>query len=372
MYISHINLCDFRNYREVSLNPDPGLNIFLGKNAQGKTTILEAIYMLAIARSWKAGKDSELIRWESERARVSAEVIRREQNDVDIDIVISRTEKKLVKVNTIRQTRLADLMGQVNVVLIEPHDVEIVRTDPSRRRKFLDMEISQIQPQYCHLLGSYRKVLDQRNKLLKDMQHHRVGGSVLGVWTDQLISYGAKIIERRLSFIRHIADLARVIHSQITEGSERLSVTYASNIKLEGTENVEEIAVKMRAYIDERHNEEIRRGVTLAGPQRDDLVFAINNVDTRIYGSQGQQRTVALSLRLAELEVMEETAGEPPIVLLDDVMTDLDEGRRTHMFEMTRGRCQTFVTAASPKLFDSEFLTEGMIYKVSEGRVYTE
>lgn len=372
MYISHLELHNFRNYSELSVTPGPGLNILIGKNAQGKTSLLEAIYMLAVSRSWRTVKDEEVIKWDAEYAKVSAEVTRQEQNDVEISVLISRTEKKKILINTIRQTKLADLMGQVNVVLIEPLDAEIVRGDPSRRRKFMNLEISQVQPQYCHLLVNYRKVLEQRNRLLRDMQGRGTGDGVLDVWNEQLIRYGSKILERRLVFIKRITDLARGIHSQITDGAENLDIKYVSAIEFEGTESGENIAEKLTAKLNEKRLEEIRRGVTLVGPQRDDLIFTINNVDARVYGSQGQQRTISLSLRLAEMELMEEAAKEPPIVLLDDVMTDLDEDRRAHIFQMTLGRCQIFVTAASERVFDPDFIAAGKKFKVSGGKVTAE
>lgn len=372
MHISQLILRNFRNYSETSVAPAPGLNIFLGKNAQGKTSILEAIYVLATSRSWRASKDPELIGWDADEARVSAEVIREEQNDIEIEVILSRSEKKQVKVNTIRQTRLADFMGQLNVVLIEPHDGEIVRGDPSERRKFLNLEISQIQPQYCRLLVSYRKVLEQRNRLLKNLQGKHSTDGVLDVWNEQLAHYGSRILERRLEFVHRIGELARVIHSQVTDGGENLEVKYVPSIDLGNAVTANGIAERMKGSLDQLRDEEIRRGITLVGPQRDDLSFLVNGVDARVYGSQGQQRTIALSLRLAELEVMEETAAEPPIILLDDVMTDLDEDRRAHIFEMTQGRCQIFITAASRRLFDEEFLSSGRIFRVSGGQVTAE
>ncbi|MHB1455737.1 MAG: DNA replication/repair protein RecF, partial [Armatimonadota bacterium] len=309
------------------------------------------------------------IKWEYDTARVTADVERDEQNNVEIEISLNRIEKKQVKVNTIRQSRLGDLMGQVNIVLIEPHDVEIVRTDPSRRRKFMDIEISQIQPQYCHLIAGYRKILDQRNRLLKDIHCGRMSRSMLDVWTDQLISYGANIIERRLDFIKNLKKIAAVIHQEITEDHEHLDIAYISNMGLNGDETSEEIAVKMQQFLDVKRNEELGRGMTLAGPQRDDLLFTLNDVDARIYGSQGQQRTIALSLRMAEIDIMQESAKEPPVVLLDDVMTDLDESRRGHVFEMTGGRCQTFITTASSKLFEAEFMAHGSVFYIEDGRI---
>ena len=372
MHIKRLILHNFRNYAELSIEPDPGLNILLGRNAQGKTSFLEAIYVIALARSWRAGRDSELVRWESDQARVSAEVGREEQNDISVEVILGRSEKKQVLINTIRQTRLADLMGQVNVLLIEPHDVEIVRGEPSHRRRFMNLEISQVQPLYCHLLVNYRKVLEQRNRLLKDLQARGCRDGVMEVLNVQLVDYGSKILDRRLNFVSRIAGLARDIHSRITEGSETMETKYHSRTSLDAADAVDQLAERLRSRLEEVRDEEIWRGITLVGPQRDDLIFTVNGVDARTYGSQGQQRTIALSLRLAELELMNETAKEPPIILLDDVMTDLDEGRRKQVFDMTRGRCQIFVTAASKRVFDHEFLAGGRVYRVAEGQVTAE
>jgi len=372
MYIRALHLQNFRNHAEAAISPDPALNVVLGKNAQGKTSLLEAIYLLATARSWRAGRDSELIRWGTEYARVSAEVAREQRNDVEVEVVLGGLEKKQVRVNTIRQMRLADLMGQVNVVLIEPEDAEIVRGEPGRRRRFLDLEISQVQPQYCYLLANYRRVLEQRNRLLRDLQAKRLADGELEAWDVQLVSYGSKILERRLEFARRTAALARIIHSQITEEAELLEVRYAPSVDLGSAEASADIAGVLRGRMEEVRSDEIRRGVSLVGPQRDDLVITVGGVDARVYGSHGQQRTIALSMRLAELEVMEEAASEPPIVLLDDVMTDLDEERRTHVFEMTRGRCQTFLTAASVRVLDPELLKGSKVFRVLEGQVAAE
>lgn len=372
MHIKRLTLHNFRNYAELALEPESGLNVLLGRNAQGKTSLLEAIYLIALARSWRAGRESELVKWESDRARVLAEVVREEQNDISVEVILGRAEKKQISINTVRQTRLADLMGQVNVLLIEPRDVDIIRGEPSHRRRFMNLEVSQVQPLYCHLLVNYRKVLEQRNRLLKDLQAKGTSNGVMEVLNEQLINYGSKILDRRLSFVGRIAGLAKDIHSKITEGSEVLETKYHSRIDLEAASSPDQLAERLGSRLEEVRDDEIRRGVTLVGPQRDDLIFTVNGVDARVYGSQGQQRTTALSLRLAELELMEETAKEPPIVLLDDVMTDLDEERRKQVFEMTHGRCQIFVTAPSKRVFDPEFLAGGKVYRVEKDQVTPE
>ncbi len=372
MYITTLNLRSFRNYSELTLRPSDKLNILVGRNAQGKTSLLEAIYLLATAHSWRTGKDSELVQWGAERAYVSAEVSRRERNDMQVEVALGRSERKQIKINTIRQTKLAELLGQMNVLLIGSRDSTIVAGEPAQRRKFLDLELSQVRPQYCHLLVRYRKVLEQRNRLLRELSGRRRGDGLLEVWNGQLVDYGSEIIRRRLDFVARISDLARVIHAQLTEGGEELGVEYVSSTNAGGASSLQELAARFRDRLEEVRQDEVRRGVSLAGPQRDDVALTVNGVDTRIYGSQGQQRTVALSLRLAELELMEETAKEPPIVLLDDVMADLDEERRAHVFDMTVARCQTFATTVSLRLLEQDLVGQGRVFRLSEGRVTEE
>lgn len=189
MHITELVVRNFRNYTEAIFRPDSGFNILVGKNAQGKTSLLEAVYFLAMARSWRAGRDCEMIRWGADFASVSSKLIREKRNDIEIEATLSRSEKKHITINTIRQNRLADVVGQLNIVFISPRDAEIVRSDPSERRKFLNLEISQIQPQYCHLLVGYRRVLQQRNKLLKDLEKKNACDGLLSILDEQLVQF---------------------------------------------------------------------------------------------------------------------------------------------------------------------------------------
>lgn len=371
MFIDQIRLLKFRNYSEAGFSPDKELNILLGKNAQGKTSILEGIYMLATSKSWKAGKDTELVKWEEEAFRISAHVVREERNDIDIEIHYSKNNKKQVSINTVRQSKLSDIMGQVNVIVIEPEDVDIVRGEPTLRRRFMNTEISQIQPKYCHIFVSYKRILEQRNGLLKDLHRGHNTDGLLEVLNEQAVRYGSYLIKKRKEFLEKVGEISQKIHSEITEGKEQLEVKYRPNIGDVDSLSEGEIAEAMRNRLEVVKGEEIRRGMTLAGPQRDDADFFLNGKEARIYGSQGQQRTIALSLRLAELEIMEENAGETPIVLLDDVMTDLDEERRAHIYQMTRGKCQTFMTASSRRLLDPEVLDGARVWEIEGGRVKT-
>lgn len=369
MYIDELTLRNFRNYTECLLHPSPGLNILVGRNAQGKTSLLEAVYLLAMAKSWRAGRDCEMIHWDAEMACVSAKLVREKRSNIEIEVLLSRSGKKRITINTIPQNRLADVIGQLNVVFISPRDEEIVTGEPSERRKFLNLEISQVQPQYCHLLIGYRRVLEQRNKLLKELEKRRMGDGVLKVLDEQLVDYGSKIIERRLAFVNRLAKISEIVHYQLTDSKEKLGIRYVSSIGIEEITDAAGIARKFEETLESHRADEIRRGISLFGPHRDDLAITINNIDARTYGSHGQQRTVALSLRLAELELIEELMKETPIVLFDDVMAGLDEERREHVINAILGGRQSFVTTTTLSLFDDKLLEEGTVFRVSGGEV---
>lgn len=369
MHITHLHLFNFRNYTELSFQPNRTINIILGRNAQGKTSLLEAIYFLATTSSWRTSKDSELVQWEAEQARVVGEVERESGENVSIEARLSKTEEKQFRINTVRQAKLVDVIGNLKVVLIDTHDVDIVRGEPSERRRFLNMVISQIRPSYCQLLAQYRRVLTQRNRLLKDSgKVHSLGG-VIAVFDDQLVGYGSKILIRRLEFVRRLDEVARTVYSRITGGAERLEVAYVSKVDLAGVKDEGEAGRRMKVCLEEFREEEVRRGVTLVGPHRDDIYLGVDGVSARVYGSQGQQRTVALSLRLAELEMLEESAEESCVVLVDDVLMDLDDDRRGHVFAMAREGRQTFITAASKQVIREDLFGDAKVYEIFGGQV---
>jgi len=369
MYLKLLNLRNFRNYAEASFAPSPGFNILIGKNAQGKSNLVEAVYLAAMAHSWRTRRDAEMILWGQQYGAVFAKIAREKREDIEVEIVLEQFGKKQIRINTIRQSKLSEIMGQANVLLVNPGDVEIIRGEPSERRKFLNIEVSQMQPQYCHLLACYKKVLEQKNRLLKELQQAGNRRDELLAWNEQMVVYGAQILERRWQFVEKLAPLASKIHLQLTDGAESLEVEYISGIgSLDGAAP-SEIACILERCLSERMGEEIRRGMSLVGPHRDDLSFRINKVDARVYGSYGQQRTAALSLRLAELELMREITGESPIVLLDDVMADLDEERRARVFAAVGGDCQTFATASTLSLFASDVVEHASVFTVSGGMV---
>ncbi len=369
MHITQLIVRNFRNYAEAIFCPDSSFNILVGKNAQGKTSLLEAIYLLAMARSWRAGRDCEMIRWDADFASVSGKVAREKRNDIEIEVLLSRSEKKHITINTIRQNRLADVVGQLNIVFISPRDAEIIRSEPSERRKFLNLEISQIQPQYCHLLVGYRRVLQQRNKLLKDLEKRNACDGLLSILNEQLVQYGSGILERRLAFVEKLAKVAEIVHSQLTDSKELLEIRYISSIGAGDLRSASDIEALFKKTLESHRSEEIKRGVSLFGPHRDDLSIMINGIDARTFASHGQQRTIALSMRLAELELIEEVVKETPILLVDDVMTDLDEERREHVLSAILGGRQSFVTTTTLSLFEDKILERAKIFSVSDGEV---
>lgn len=373
MHVTSLKLENFRNYLTLQIEPGEGLNIFVGLNAQGKSNLLESLYLLATSKSSRAGKDQELIRFEQAGTRITADVLRDKNSDIEIEMALSQTEKKIARINGVKHTRLSEVIGQLNAVLFDSGDLEIIRGEPSVRRRFLDLEISQTSPRYVLALGSYRKTLEQRNRLLRDLRDGRVPLSArdsLPAWNESLAQHGARLIERRRRFLERLAQLASETHRTLSDERDRLEVTYLPSFPLNGLTEAEEIGQRFRQELDSVAGEETARGTTLRGPQRDDIAFLVNGSDCRLFGSQGQQRTVALSLKLAERQLIEELVGEPPLLLLDDVLSDLDDARRGLLFDLTaRAGSQTFLSCTNLRAFSPAVLERATVYSVTAGEV---
>lgn len=372
MHIKRLLLRNFRNYSECCFIPCDGFNILVGKNAQGKSNLIEALYLLASTRSFRAARDSEMIHWGAEQCTVHGEIAREKREDIEVDILLERAGKKEVRINTVRQAKLAQVLGQVNAVFISPQDVGIVAGEPAERRKFLNLEISLMQPQYVHLLFSYKRVVEQRNRLLKELQGDAFLSNQLSPWNDQLVAYGTQIIERRRQFVARLAEAARSIHYALTGGRENLEVRYISTVDCDDYMDSRDLSLRFAERLRQLMGEEKRRKVTLVGPHRDDLSIKINGIDARTYCSYGQQRATALSLRLAEVDLLFEETREAPIVLLDDVMADLDDERRAHVIYAVLGRCQTFATTSSLSFFQPAVLQKACVFTVCDGTVYRQ
>lgn len=384
MRVTRLELFDFRSYSSLRLEPGPGLNLFVGPNAQGKTNLLEALYALATTKSNRAGRDSEMVRFGADACRIVAMVERTTSGDVELEMAIGAAgatnivgERKVVKINHGRQQRVTDLIGSFNAVLFSSTDLDIVRGDPEERRRFLNYEIAQVSPRYVLALGAHKRALEQRNRLLKDLKwgspHADVGS--LDAWSAQLVEHGAKLIERRRAYLDKLTSHAADVHSALTNGGETLVVEYQPSFPLpEAAITAEEIGEAFLQSLAPLRRDEIQRGSTLLGPQRDELCFRVGAsketaIDVKTFGSQGQQRTVALSLRLAERRLIEEMVGEPPAVLLDDVLSDLDEARRGQIFALALSGGQTFLTTTDLGAIPADVVARATIWNVRTGEV---
>ncbi|GAA0136037.1 DNA replication/repair protein RecF [Paenibacillus sp. YSY-4.3] len=368
MYVNHLRLEHYRNYETLELNGFGNVNLLIGRNAQGKTNLLESLFVLALTKSHRTTKDKELIAFGSDHAVIAAEV-EKKYGTLNLELRLSHQGKR-AKLNSLEQRKLSDFIGALNVVMFAPEDLEIVKGTPGIRRRFLDMEIGQVQPSYLFHLQQYQKVLMQRNNLLK--QAYGAGPemlTMLEIWNEQLAEHGVKIIKRRKQFIRKLQKWAEQIHEGITGGLEKLELSYLPSF---GEAEEEDEAVLMEQFmikLSQMKDQEIRRGMTLSGPHRDDLAFHINGNEAQVYGSQGQQRTTALSLKLAEIELIHEEIGEYPILLLDDVLSELDPYRQTQLIETFQSKVQTFITATGIESINAGRLQDASIFHVHEGQV---
>lgn len=368
MQLKSLELQGYRNYDSLKLAIGSGVNIFIGPNAQGKTNLLEAIHVLALTKSHRTSKDRELIGWNTQSARIRGELERRYGN-VTLELQISPQGKK-AKLNGLEQRKLSGFVGSLNVVLFAPEDLDIVKGAPGIRRRFMDMEIGQVFPGYLHNLQQYQKVLQQRNNYLKSTDISRSSPELMDVWNEQLASYGVKMMQRRKNFITKLQRWAEKIHAGITADTERLEVSYKPSFGSdEQWQNQDETSLfhQFMIKLTENKDQEFRRGMTITGPHRDDLAFTINGKDVQSFGSQGQQRTAALSLKLAELELMHEEIGEYPILLLDDVLSELDQTRQTQLIETFQSRVQTFITTTGLESVNMSRLRDAAVFHVRGG-----
>ncbi|MDA8442524.1 MAG: DNA replication/repair protein RecF [Peptococcaceae bacterium] len=369
MIITELQLINFRNYKQLNLHPDPNVNILFGFNAQGKTNLLEAIYCLATTRSSRNNKDRELISWDSSYYHIKG-TVQRKINSVDLEIDYQENGQKLLKIAGIKQTKLPDYIGALSVVLFSPEELVIVKGGPKERRKFLDLAITQVSKSYTYLLIKYSKVVEQRNFFLKGRRESNKNEDTLEIWDAQLVSYGSKILHKRFEIIRKMALLAKQNYYQIAAGKEKLEIKYLCSISAKPDMTVNEIENWFIKQLLESKQAEFSRGMTLVGPHRDDLIFYIDGAEARLYGSQGQQRTIALALKLAELEIIKGETGEYPVLLLDDVLSELDNLRRHYLITAVQKKLQTFITTTNLEFIDSSLFSAFKTIRVDDGKLF--
>ena len=383
MNIKEIELKNFRNYNTLNLKFHEKVNIFVGDNAQGKTNLLEAIYMTSLSKSFRTVKDIEMIGFGNEFCRIKT-ITEKEDGDVTVEIAIGR-EGKAIKIDGVKAKKSSELLEKIYVVAFTPEDLRIVKDEPEKRRKFIDRELCMIKPSYYMTLSNYKKTLMQRNAYLKEKEINEI---ILDIWDAKLVEYGTKIILYRKEFVEELNEISKRKQNEITENKESLEIYYDSNINF--NENKKEIYIKcnscktevnstkeeLKKVIYEKflseliknRNNDIYKRTTTRGPHKDDLKICVNGIDIRHFGSQGQQRTSALSLKLAELDLIKIETGEAAILLLDDVLSELDVKRQQFLINSLKEN-QLFITTTeiSDKL--KEYLPEGKTYFVKNAKI---
>ena len=360
MIIESIELKNYRNYGELHMDFSPGTNILYGDNAQGKTNVLEAVYVCSTTKSHRGSKDKEMIRFNQEESHIKM-CVRKMDVPYRIDMHLKKNKPKGIAINGIPIRKASELFGIVNVVFFSPEDLNIIKNGPDQRRRFMDLELCQLNKLYVRALVQYNRVLLQRNKLLKELNFHPEYQETLDVWDMQLIQYGKELIQCREEFVGKLNDMVRKTHSQISGGRENLVLSYEPNVAVERFEeklcSCRETDVKMRT--------------TTTGPHRDDISFLVDNIDIRRFGSQGQQRTAALSLKLSEIELVKELVRDYPVLLLDDVLSELDGGRQEQLLAGIK-EIQTMITCTGVEDFVNHRFPIDRIYKVVRGTVAAE
>jgi DNA replication and repair protein RecF len=398
VYLKHLSVANFRNYVRLELELPPGIILVQGENAQGKTNLLEAIYYLATARSPYATADRELINWLAEEEDLTFARLVGQMQKADtlqrLEIALlkepspevnARSLKKQIRINGVPK-RVLDLIGQLNAVFFLPQDIALVAGSPGVRRRYLDATICQFDPVYCRILRRYNRVLTQRNHLLRQLQERRNSPDQLHFWDEKMVEDGAHVVARRREVIAKLEELASAIHLDLTGQDGHLYLHYEPSVRMPqkpyqiplelGSEGVlgirysePDIRQSFSQQLRENTREEIQRGMSLIGPHRDDVRFLAGGVDMRIYGSRGQQRTVVLAVKLAEAKLLAEETGEQPVMLLDEVMAELDEARRSYLMTAIEDSQQAILTTTHWNAYSPEFLAKATLLRVHEGRI---
>lgn len=359
MIVESLKLQNYRNYEYLNMNFDEKINIIYGDNAQGKTNILESMYVCATSKSHRGSKDREIIRFDNDESHIKVNVKKNDMN-YRIDMHLKKNKPKGIAVNGIPIKRAVELFGILNIVFFSPEDLNIIKNGPSERRRFIDMELSQLDKIYLECLINYNKVVNQRNSLLKE---YAFSGrediiSSLDIWDMQLVKYGNDVIKSREKFVKEINDLVKSIHTKLSGDREQLEIIYEPCVK---EQDFESELVRVR-------DRDLKFKCTNIGPHKDDMCFLINGMDVRKYGSQGQQRTAALSLKLAEIELVKQIIHDTPVLFLDDVLSELDSRRQNFLLDSI-GNIQTMITCTGLEEFINNRFSINKIFKVVNGTV---
>ena len=368
MKLTNLQLQNFRNYESVQLEFTDGVHVFIGENAQGKTNLMESIYALAMTKSHRTTNDKELIRWNKEFATIKG-TVEKTATKTNLELQFSK-KGKIAKVNYLEQKRLSSYLGNLNVILFAPENLTLVKGSPQNRRKFVDMELGQMSSLYLYDLVEYNRVLKQRNTYLKQLAiKKKQPDEYLEVLSEMLSELASKIVFHRLDFMKQLEALAIPIHDQLSLGREKFSVSYQATIPLEDGLTPSQMKEIYIEQFKKNQTREADQATTLIGPHRDDLIFYLNEIPVQTYGSQGQQRSTVLSLKLAEIELMKLSTGEYPLLLLDDVLSELDDDRQTHLIKAIENKVQTFITTTSLDGIKQQFINEPVVIPIEKGTI---
>lgn len=360
MYVESVELNQYRNYDSVKVDFSPGINILYGDNAQGKTNLLEAIYVSGTSRSHRGTRDRDLIRFDQDEAHIRL-MFRKEDLSHRLDLHLKKKKSKGIAIDGLPIRKVSELFGMLYLVFFSPEDLSIIKNGPSERRRFLDMELSQLDRGYYALMVSYSKLLQERNNLLKQIYYAPSLRETLDAWDEQLVRTGEAIIAKRDIFVDKIHRMMREIHGSLTGGQEEMEVRYEPSVE----------TYLFGDKLFEQRERDIQSGTTSIGPHRDDIGFLVNGTDIRRYGSQGQQRTAALSLKLSEIRLIEEITGDKPVLLLDDVLSELDHNRQNYLLDSISG-IQTIISCTGLDEFVQGRITLDRILRVDRGTVQIE
>jgi DNA replication and repair protein RecF len=369
VYLNRLHLRNFRNYREQEIVFSAPKTILLGDNAQGKSNLLEAVELLSTLKSHRVTRDRDLVLEGESESKITAQLTRK-YGSIDLALTLKDKGRRIASLNQENLKRQLDFLGKLNAVEFSSLDLDLVRGNPDTRRQWVDSLLFQIEPIYAHILHDYQRVLKQRNSLLKQSEQRTLDPAELELWNHQLITTGTKVIRRRSRIIERLAPIASNWHMKISKDTEKLAINYTPNVAV--IENTPESIYQ--SFIDRlqlRHVAEQSLGNTLVGPHRDEIELTINNTPAKAYGSQGQQRTLVLALKLAELELIEQIVGEPPLLLLDDVLAELDLTRQNQLLSVIEDRFQTLITTTHLGAFDAKWLDSSQILHVKSGSIVT-
>ncbi len=374
MYLKSLHIKQFRNYIDQEVTFTAPKTIIVGNNAQGKSNLLEAVLLLATLRSHRVSKDRDLVKNGESIGEILAICQRLrspESYPVELGMRMRSSGKRTLTVNAVNQARHLDFLGNLNAVMFSSLDLDLVRGSPENRRNWLDTVLIQLEPIYINLLQQYNQVLRQRNALLKSIKQGQTNyePQQMAIWDAQLVTAGTRLIRRRSRLLERLTPIARHWHQAISGGSEHLEITYVPKFEFAPTDLVEDIHQAFFEAIVKKTIIEQHQGTSLVGPHRDEVSLTINATPAREYGSQGQQRTLVLALKLAELELLESVLGEPPLLLLDDVLAELDLQRQDHLLNAIGDRVQTIITTTHLGSFDAQWLNSARIFQVENGKI---